>query len=61
MTNYLGPLDVRCETCDASPGQRCVWRTSTGKVRFRRPHAARVTEARDASSRRERRQPSDSS
>jgi hypothetical protein len=50
----LLPLDVACPPppvgCGTPAGRRCFWRTPIGKVRFREPHAARVTAARAAAS-----------
>lgn len=44
------PLEVRCADCGAPPGERCTWEQD-GKPTFRRPHAARVTRAREVSTR----------
>jgi hypothetical protein len=49
---YYQPLDLRCPECHAPPGTSCYWRDASGRPTFRRPHAARVTAARDASARR---------
>lgn len=48
MTGFV-PLDMRCgeEGCGAAPGERCVW-LDQGVARPRRPHAVRVTAAREA-------------
>lgn len=41
------PEDVRCPTCGATPGVRCWSRVVPEQIR--RPHAERVTAARNAS------------
>lgn len=52
------PLDMWCADCNASPGCRCVWTTTEGVAHSRRPHAVRVSDARNSTDRaRKRAQP----
>lgn len=46
------PLDVRCPLCHAVPGDRCRSVVIGGRPYLRRPHADRVTAARNAEERR---------
>jgi len=42
------PLDVRCPTCLAVPGNRCRSTVITGRPLLQHPHGDRVTAARTA-------------
>jgi hypothetical protein len=46
--NAYVPLDVACPACRAIPGRRCVSLVLPDQRQLRRPHADRVTAARDA-------------
>lgn len=52
VRNAYTPLDVRCPLCRAVPGDRCRSVVLTGRPLLRRPHADRVTAARNAEERR---------
>lgn len=49
--NAYTPLDVHCPLCHALPGRRCASVVISSRPALRRPHADRVTAARQATDR----------